>query len=289
MGVKKDSKWNRFVKNLGFKYRASLIEQDTLKEVWFVRVSRFSLLLFLLSFFLLSFVISALVFLFLPVEYYFPEKEKLSERLPLIHQTLQIDSLEREVEMQANLLDLIQRSIRNESLKESDYEIDTLKKQIKIQPLMKKSKSELEFVKEYEETEKYNLSSIPTKPSEKTLIFFKPVEGIIVSSYLPTKNRYGVSIITSSQKTVKSVLEGSVIFAEYTFSNDWVVQVQHQDNYVSVYKNNTKLLKHVGDKVKAGEGLAITGNRRKKEEKKYFYFELWKKGNPINPEEVITF
>lgn len=289
MKQKKENQWTKFIKKIGYKYRVSLINQDTLRELWFTRVSRLSFSLFFLSFFLFVFIIVTLLFSFLPIQYYLPGYQKSANRLALIHQSLQIDSLEREVEMQINFLEMLKKNIKNEYIKETSLTIDTLRKQMKPQKLIGKSNEEKKFIKEYEETEKYNLASIPTQPSEKTLIFFKPVEGVVATSYSPKENKYGISIVTSSQETVKSILEGSVIFAEYTFSNNWVIQVQHRGNYISVYKNNSKLLKNVGDKVKAGESLAITGSKDKRKEEKYFYFEIWRKGNPINPQEVITF
>jgi len=67
------------------------------------------------------------------------------------------------------------------------------------------------------------------------------------------------------------------------------VQVQHENNYLSIYKNNTRVLKKVGDEVKAGESIAITGDATGKKTGSQFYFELWKQGKPVDPEEVIIF
>ena len=73
------------------------------------------------------------------------------------------------------------------------------------------------------------------------------------------------------------------------FENEWVIQVLHDNEYISLYKNNTRLLKQTGDYVKAGESIAITGSEGDKSSNKFFYFEIWKKGNPINPQDMITF
>ena len=48
-------------------------------------------------------------------------------------------------------------------------------------------------------------------------------------------------------------------YAAFTFDFGWVIQIQHENNYISIYKNNTQLLKKVGDEVRAGESIAITG------------------------------
>jgi septal ring factor EnvC (AmiA/AmiB activator) len=49
------------------------------------------------------------------------------------------------------------------------------------------------------------------------------------------------------------------------------------------------LLRKVGDEVRAGESIAITGDASGKKAGSQFYFELWKQGKPVNPEEVILF
>ena len=60
-------------------------------------------------------------------------------------------------------------------------------------------------------------------------------------------------------------------------------------HYLSIYKNNTRLLRKVGDEVKAGESIAITGDASGKKACSQFYFELWEQGKPVDPEEVIIF
>ena len=58
--------------------------------------------------------------------------------------------------------------------------------------------------------------------------------------------------------------------------------VQH-DNYLSVYRRIGTVLKTVGTRVRSGETLGMVGGQRVLE------FELWKNGQCVNPEEVITF
>ena len=41
--------------------------------------------------------------------------------------------------------------------------------------------------------------------------------------------------------------------------------------------------------VKAGETIAVTGDEQNVNERKHFYFEVWKQGIPLNPQDVIVF
>jgi hypothetical protein len=68
-------------------------------------------------------------------------------------------------------------------------------------------------------------------------------------------------------------------FSGFTFDDEWVIEVQHQDNYISVYKNNDRLLKNVGEVVRAGEPVAITGSAKDKANNASFYLNFGSREN----------
>ena len=68
-----------------------------------------------------------------------------------------------------------------------------------------------------------------------------------------------------------------------------VVVVQHHNELISIYKHNSVLLKKIGDIVKAGEVIAIVGNSGNFTTGPHLHFEIWFKGEPLNPKEVINF
>ena len=84
------------------------------------------------------------------------------------------------------------------------------------------------------------------------------------------------------------MLSGTVVSTEFTLENAWVIAVQHEDDYLSIYKNNSRLLKAKGESVRAGEAIARVGESEEPSGVR-FEFELWKKGVPVNPEEVIAY
>lgn len=287
--MKKSFKKNivNFIQKMRFKYRISITNEKTTQETWYTRLSRFSVLLFVSAFFLFTFIVLTIVIFATPIRHYLPGYKDSGNRLALIQQSLIVDSLRQQVELQANYTQAV-KNIINEKIQapKKGVELDTGEVKQQTLQLLNKSKEEQKFVEKYEETEKYNLAAIPTQPTERSLVFFRPTSGVVASQFSPRENKFGISIITSPQETVKSVLEGNIISTEYTFENQWVVQVQHSNGYISIYKNNTKVLKDVGVKVNAGESIAITGDSH---DKKHLYFELWKNGIPINPQDVITF
>lgn len=280
----------RFIKKLRFKYRVSIIDENTLEETWYTRLSRVSVLLFGVSFFLMTFVLLTILIFTTPLKHYLPGFQDSGNRAVIVQQFMQVDSLENELNMLNTYLEVMKSNILQKD--ESDYKqsLDSIEIKERAVELIEKSKREKAFVEKFEESEKYNLGALDLDlPNERSYTFFRPVNGVVASVFNPINDKFGISIITSSSETVKSVLEGKVIFAEFTFENAWVIQVQHENEYISIYKNNSKLLKQVGNHVKAGQSIALTGDEESKLESKHFYFEIWKKGNAIDPQDVITF
>lgn len=127
------------------------------------------------------------------------------------------------------------------------------------------------------------------KPALFNVLFFAPVKGMISNKFSSADNHYGLDIVAGSNEVVKSTLRGTVIMTGWTLETGYVIEVQHDDNIVSIYKHNAELLKHMGDRVKAGEPIAIIGNSGELTTGQHLHFELWYKGTPLNPEDYISF
>lgn len=277
------------MQRMRFKYRVSITNENTLEETWYTRLSRFSVLIFVTAFFLTTFIILTLIIFITPLRFYLPGFQDSGNRIAMIQQTMRLDSLDKEIRLRDAYLVVLKDNMLGASHTDTVKPLDSIELKERATVVMEKTKREEEFVRKYEETEKYNLGAITPTTSEKMYVFFRPVSGVVASTFSPKEGEFGIKIITSPQETVKSVLEGRVIYTGYTFDNEWVIQVLHDNEYISIYKNNSRILKQTGDYVKAGESIAITGSEGDKNSNKFFYFEIWKKGNPINPQDVITF
>jgi lipoprotein NlpD len=154
---------------------------------------------------------------------------------------------------------------------------------------IKASREEEMFREEYEEKEKDNLSTLAQHESKPDFLFYKPVKGKIKSRYNPTKKEYGMDFAIDGKQAVLSVLDGTVIFASYVAEYQYVIHVQHLNDFVSVYKFNSELIKKEGDRVKAGEVIAVISETSDTKNQNHLYFELWQKGFALNPEDYILF
>ncbi|MDR2359590.1 MAG: M23 family metallopeptidase [Prevotellaceae bacterium] len=147
---------------------------------------------------------------------------------------------------------------------------------------------------EIEEYDIYDPVPATTNPLEKqesleNLFLFKPVQGMVSDKFDVKTNHLAVDIVAAPSAPVMSVLDGTVIMANWIAETGYVIQVQHNNDILSVYKHNEKLLKKQGDRVKAGEAIAIVGNSGELTTGPHLHFELWYKGVPVDPLKYISF
>ena len=264
MPKKKRSKafWN----NIKFKYKLTIINENTLEEVVGLRVSKLNGLSVLLSVLTFLFVIAAVIITFTPLRNYLPGYMNSEVRAQVVENALRVDSLQQLVDRQnlyiMNIQDIFSGKVRIDSVQSMDT-LTAMRKDT----LMERTKREEEFRRKYEETEKYNLTSITSQPDVNGLIFYRPTRGMISDHFDAEKRHYGT----------------------YTAETGYLIEVQHNQDFVSVYKHCGSLLKREGDKVQAGEAIALVGNSGTLTTGPHLHFELWHKGRAVNPEKYIVF
>lgn len=141
-----------------------------------------------------------------------------------------------------------------------------------------------------EREERYNLGGQePRYQGLSNVAFFTPVKGVVSNPYDSKNNHLAVDVVAKENEPIKSCLDGMVVFAQWTTQTGHVLIVQHSNDLLSVYKHNSALLKEQGDFVRAGEVIAIIGNSGELTTGPHLHFELWHRGNPVNPQNYIAF
>lgn len=140
---------------------------------------------------------------------------------------------------------------------------------------------------EVEQEDKYNLFE-QAKP-KVSLVLFAPVKGLITETYSIKNKHFAVDIALAKDTPIKSVANGTVIFADWTPTNGNVVIIRHNDGIISVYKHCESLTAAQGDIVRTGEVIAIAGSTGEHSTGVHLHFELWKDGYPIDPTQFIEF
>lgn len=113
-----------------------------------------------------------------------------------------------------------------------------------------------------------------------------PVKGKIQHSFGTRKQGYlkwkGVFLAAPIGRQVKTIHSGTILFSDWLKGYGLVSVVDHGDGYMSLYGHNQALLKSVGDRVEAGEPIALTGQSGGQSQSG-LYFEIRQAGIAKNP------
>jgi murein DD-endopeptidase MepM/ murein hydrolase activator NlpD len=121
------------------------------------------------------------------------------------------------------------------------------------------------------------------------LLFFPPLNGLVTGKHDISIGHFGVDIVGKLNSRISAALDGTVVFAGWTIDTGYVIYIQHEQNLITVYRHNAELLKVQGDRVRAGEAIAIMGNSGKETTGPHLHFEMWLNGISVNPEDYIKF
>ena len=284
----KNSRWKRFGEFLNNKYRLVILNDNTFGEKISLRLSPLGIIIviFAITIIMTTLVISLVAFI--PFREYIPGYGTVAERKQILELSQKADSMEQTIESRALYMNSI-LNVLNEKFetKTEKPKKDTTGKYANVNT--KPSETDLEFRTDIEQNK---TTSIATKTKYKGLseiVFFTPATGIITTSFNLTENHFGIDIVTKPDETVKSTLDGTIIFSGFSAEDGNIVQIQHNNNLTSIYKHNSTLLKKTGDRIKAGEAISVVGNTGEKSKGPHLHFELWFDGQPINPQDFVAF
>ena len=254
------------------------------------------LIVFVFSIFTIFIFISVYLVTTILAQWLDPRHAELEANQRIIELSLAVDSLANEVDQKNLFIDNIQRIISGKPIPSN------LSQQLPIDSTAETRQldnGELhpidsQFRKEFEEkgngfTVLASTTVSTSRDELRDVFFFSPISGIITSAYNAKIEHYGVDVVAKEKEPVKCALDGTVIFSDWSQESGYVVAVQHRGNLISVYKHNSEILKEVGNFVKAGEVIAIIGNTGEMTTGPHLHFELWYNGNPIDPEEFVSF
>lgn len=274
------------------KYRFSIINDHTLEEVWRIILTRYNA--FLLVTFLLIFIVwgTSTLISFTNLREFIPGYPDVKMRRNILMSAIRLDSLDRELKLRDKYFNNLNAIISGGQPMEVTSLQDTSKNYKAI--TFKTSPDESALRTKVENDEKYNLTLGPSSSESVSgianLHFFPPVKGIVSGKYDVQTKHYGTDIVTGPRALVSSVLDGTVIFTGWTMETGFVIEIQHSNNLVSVYKHNAGLLKETGDPVRAGDAISVVGDSGERYTSgPHLHFEVWYKGVALDPEKHIIF
>lgn len=269
-------------------YKLVVLNIDTFEE-------RFSLLLTPLNVIVLVgatvVLITSLAFALLgwtPLRYYLPDyAEEIRVRKMVMEASIKADSMEAALGQRDAYIASIRMLIEGRI----DTMIDSSALQV-VDPLevnYSRSKEDSILRKEIEREDLINLNPNFNRDKKTAYLLFPPIKGTIMDRFNVQRNHFGVDIAAPKNESIKAIDEGTVTLAAYTAETGYIIQVQHDNDLISVYKHNSSLLKKEGDKVRAGEAVAVIGETGEFSTGPHLHFEMWRNGVPLNPETFFSF
>lgn len=285
------------------KHRFVVIDNDTFKEKFSFRLSGINLFVFTGVTVIVLIVLTAVLIAFTPLREYIPGYTDTE----MIEQTYvnakKIDSLERALADQEWVVATVQALLRGENM---GAEVDSVMADSAstlgvVAGVYRHSKEDSLLRLEVEsEDSRYEVKSARVQSSGTvasaadmqptvTQLFFAPVKGNVVKPYSTAMRHYGVDIAAASGSPVNAAYSGTVVSTGFAAEYGYVIVLQHPAGVITIYRNNSALLKHQGDAVRAGEPIAFVGTGSTTELGPHLHLEVWVNGMPVNPEEYISF
>ena len=282
----------KLLSRLKSKYRLVLLNATTYEEKYSFQLTPLNVITTLgILFFLVAIVVVSSI-VFTPLKQYIPGYSDSETKIAAFNASFIADSLQEQLSLSDNYLKNL-KNILNGNIKTDSTNI------VKSEPIkytnldFKASKEDSLLRLKVEENEKFSVTFDPNSSSKNAgmvgIFFFTPLRGTVTSSFNAKINHLGIDITGPKNEPVKAVLDGTVVFSSFTTDAGYVIQIQHSNNLISVYKHNSVVLKKVGDVVKAGDSIAIIGNSGELTDGPHLHFELWQKGQAVNPEDYIVF
>jgi len=287
MAIKHQEKRNRLLS----KYRFSIYNDSSHYELFVVRITGLGILITTLLTVIIIITSVIILIAFTSLKELIPGYPDTQTQRMIVSTFLKADSLEQVMTQWDWQLSNMQRILNNENPMDLDaiFIASTDSLNTASRTRLTPSREDSLLRKEVQQQEQF--STLQRNPLQQLegLLFFPPVKGVVSDGFNASKKHFAIDVAAPLNSMVNAVLDGTVTLAQWTDDTGFVIQLQHDNNLISVYKHNVKLLKNVGDRVKAGTAIALVGNTGTITTGPHLHFELWHNGTPIDPAKYISF
>ena len=288
------SRWERIKKQMRHTYRLVVMNNETFEEVGSYRLTLLNVYIFISTVLVVVAALVVFAVAFTPLKRYVPGYGDGGENRDQVEQLYrEVQGLKKELAAQEKYSTNIRKVLVGE--------VETAKDIIKANPAdttdgVERSEEEEQLRQEVElqkvgqaaqrpRTANFSPRDVPLEQ----MYFNSPVRGEISAGFMPDKKHFGLDVLAPKNTAVQAAMDGYIFFSDWTLETGNTIGIQHANNTITFYKHNSALLKKAGSFVKAGEAVAIIGNTGTLSDGPHLHFELWHKGNPVDPRDYIKF
>ena len=281
-------KKHNLIDKLSERFHILLVNEKTLEKRKLFSSSSINLAASSLFAFLLLLSTSFMLIYITPLKEYFRGYTSIELRDNAVENSMKLDSLESLYISQSkyikSLKDILSGNISFEDLDQNTENTESNSLELEI---VKTNLDDSLLRALVDEEDKYNAFDL--QGERFTTVLFPPVKGGLSSGFDYESKHYGVDIAMPENSPVHSISEGIVVFAEWTSETGFVIILEHLNGLTSIYKHNSSIIKTQGDRIETGEIIAFTGNTGSLTTGPHLHFELWFRGEPVDPESYIEF
>ena len=272
------------------KYKVIVSSEETFEEIISLKTNNFQLFLFVFLYTILVIIFSITIIFFTQLREYVPGYPSTDLLVSAAKATVKVDSLERELALNAQFFSAIEAVLRgdsNESAQRIQQEGTLIQNDLKDAQIAATIPQDSVLRAYVENEDRFNLTRSQLLIDSKS--YYSPVKGVVTDGFDIEKNHFAVDISVDIGTPVKAILAGTVLFSEWSVETGHVILLDHGENLISVYKHNSKNLKSQNETVRAGEVIAFSGEEGALSSGPHLHFEIWRNGLPIDPETIISF
>ena len=277
----KDKKVHRYV--------LTLVEDMTHKPLKSIKFTRPMSIMVLGNFLLLLCALMWCLVAYTPLKTFIPGYPDEHSKRDAISNAIRIDSLEQVIGRWELYSENLRKVVEGDETVDIQGILSGTDTTMAVASDEPDSGSDADFREAIVEEERFDLSAGQKRelPIEG-IHFFSPLKGVVSKPYDKYVHPY-VDITAPANSVVMATLDGTVIFTGWNNDAGYKIQIQHPDDVVSLYPHPEKLLKNTGDKVTAGTPIALVGSAENLAVGDHLRFELWYKGESVDPAKYVNF
>ncbi|HKK81530.1 MAG TPA: M23 family metallopeptidase, partial [Prolixibacteraceae bacterium] len=268
------------------KYRLTITDNFNYTQVFSMNISKLKFWLYNFLILILGIALAVVLIFFTPLKRSVPGYPSGELSKMMTYHSMMVDSLANEIQKRDAYLQNIRTVISGGIVEDTSF---AGKETANVELRNVQSDS---IFNELVGPDKYKFSYLQNPAHNKLLSelnFFTPVQGVVVNRFHAAPGHFGTDIVAKENSNISAVLDGTVVFAEWSVATGYVVQIQHNNNIISIYKHNSDITVRPGDRVNAGDIIAIMGNEGKYSTGPHLHIEIWQNGMPVDPEAYINF
>ena len=278
-------------KSLMRKRRISMFSVEEQNEEWHILISPASIFSGIVALTLLIFTIVLLLVAYTPIVEFLPGFKSNAARSheSLMESVMRLDSIERrmnEMLIYNDNISLIMNgktpAVRTTIATDSIHRSKAL-----VLPSLEDSLLRVQM----EGTGEYGLNStVRTNTSIRDNIeMIVPIEGIITRHFNLREGSFGIEMTSAAMAQVTAITTGTVVSADWMPEKSYIIEIQHPNGLISIYKNLSQTLVTKGQVVTGGEVIGYSCERPASDGSNNFELELWNGGKAVDPEGYIVF